>query len=445
VVFCAPFLVPNPPIAHRSRTGGPDSALTLATRPPVPKTGEPPLVGDDPGACDTNPPPANPSPLTAPFGTGATLRIALARSTRHIVLTSADTVILRAASAGAAAALSGRIVITLRRPGAALVRAGAASGFDAALPCTLLSRRETAAIAFNGHRYRGSMVLTGTGSMLLLNCVAMEDYLRGVVPLEMGRRSWQELEALKAQAVASRTYACKHRAARRGQPFDVYGTIADQVYGGADAENAEADSAIGSTRGMVVRYGDSLADIYYHSTCGGHTAAFDEAWNKPACPYLQSQSDLDPDGKPYCAFSPLFDWQESWSADELTAIIGRNIGKMQPGEHFSGTLRRIRVVDRFPSGRVRGCRLEGKGGNIESGGDNVRFILRRNAGSGALLRSSNFSIIENGPDRFTLRGRGYGHGVGMCQMGAVGRARSGQTFDRILKAYFAGTEISRID
>ena len=82
---------------------------------------------------------------------------------------------------------------------------------------------------------------------------------------------------------------------------------------------------------------------------------------------------------------------------------------------------------------------------MESGGDRLRFILRRNSGSGGLLRSSNFTIVENGPDRFTLHGKGYGHGVGMCQMGAVGRARRGESFDRILKAYFTGTEIARID
>jgi len=435
-VFCAPVLTPSTPAkepgsASGRHSGRHDPVLSLS--------------GDDAVGGDAIPLHVNLSPLSPPFKSGAIIRIALSRAAKKTVFFTRDSVFLRQASAGPPIGLSGLIAVVMHSNGRVHLRCGSAPAFRVMLPCTLSTEDETTGIVFKGHRYRGSMVLDGTRDIMVRNCLEMEDYLRGVVPLEMGKRSWQEIEALKAQAVASRTYACKHVLFRQKEPFDMLGTIADQVYGGADAETPEADSAVGSTQGLVILWGDSLADIYFHSTCGGRTAAFDEAWDKPPCPYLQSESDLDPDGKPYCAFSPLFEWDETWSAEEISSIIRRNSGRDNPGEYFSGRLRRIRVLDRFPSGRINSCRLEGKKGYFESRSDHLRFVLRRTSGSGGLLRSSNFTIVENGPRRFTLHGKGYGHGVGMCQMGAVGRARSGQSYDQILRAYFSGTEISTIN
>jgi len=436
-VFCAPVLTPSTP----AKESGPASRHHHSRRHEPLSS----LIGDNDAGSDNIPPRLNLLPLTPPFESGDIIRIALARAAKSAVFFSKDSVVLCTASGGNPIGLSGRIAVAMHNNGRAYLRSGRAPEFRVVLPCTLTAENETSGIFFRGHRYRGSMVLAGSRNIMVLNCLEIEDYLRGVVPLEMGKRSWQEIEALKAQAVASRTYACKHLMYRKKEPFDMLGTIADQVYGGADAETPEADSAVGSTQGMVIRWGDSLADIYFHSTCGGRTAAFDEAWDKPPCPYLQSESDLDPDGKPYCTFSPLFEWDETWSADEISSIIRMNSGGDKSEGYFSGRLRKIRVLDRFPSGRITSCRLEGKNGFVESRSDYLRFVLRRTSGSGGLLRSSNFTIVENGPHRFTLHGKGYGHGVGMCQMGAVGRARSGQSFDQILKAYFSGTQISRIN
>ncbi|MGA3051066.1 MAG: SpoIID/LytB domain-containing protein [Chitinispirillaceae bacterium] len=449
VVFCAPILVPNPPAKQKSVTSTPQ----LQAQPVDTRSGtnakeiaaKPSLSGDASVIGETLPPSHAVSRLSSSLQSGEIIRIALARSASQAVFYVQDTVTLHSASPGEFQRLSGRIAIAMLENRQVAVRFGDSNEFQASLPCTLMTLCETSSISFGARRYRGSMVLEGTGNYAVLNCLDIEDYLRGVVPLEMGKRSWQELEALKAQAVASRTYAYRRIQRSRGESFDLLSTIADQVYGGADAETAEADSAVRSTRGLVVRWGDSLADIYFHSTCGGYTAGFDEAWNKPPCPYLQSQSDLDPDGKPYCAFSPLFEWEETWSADQLSAIIRKNSVRIKGQEPFAGELRKIRVLDRFPSGRVKACRFEGKGGIMESGGDLLRSILRRNSSSGGLLRSSNFTIVENGPHRFTLHGKGYGHGVGMCQMGAVGRACRGERFDQILKAYFTGTEIAQMD
>ena len=131
--------------------------------------------------------------------------------------------------------------------------------------------------------------------------------------------------------------------------FDVKATTDDQVYGGATAETPAADSAVRATEGLVLTWRDSLADIYYHSTCGGRTAAVDEAWDRPACPYLQSESDLAPDGTAYCANSPLFEWEESWDAPSLSAIVRRAVATAAPDARFEGPLRAITVVDRFGS------------------------------------------------------------------------------------------------
>ena len=90
---------------------------------------------------------------------------------------------------------------------------------------------------------------------------------------------------------------------------------------------------------------------------------------------------------------------------------------------------------------LQACRHRG---HIECGGDKLRSVLRRKMATGDILRSANFTVVKNGPHTFTLRGTGYGHGVGMCQMGAIGRARQGQDFEQILRAYFTGVELCRV-
>jgi stage II sporulation protein D len=315
---------------------------------------------------------------------------------------------------------------------------------EVAVPCTLALRGESALFDFGQESYRGFLVIHGGQKPALVNHINMEEYLRGVLPLEMGKVKKEEIEALKAQAVAARTYACNRMAERSAQRFDVVRTIADQVYGGVTVETPEADAAVAATKGMVLVWRDSLARVYFHSTCGGHTAGMHEVWDRPYCEYLCSVDDNDPQGVPYCSISPQFTWTETWSAEQLSKILRNTYGKAFPGKRFAGRLTSIVIRERLPCGRIQACMFETSGGDQECGGDKVRFVLRRKNAAGYLLRSANFEVIENGPNQFSVEGKGYGHGVGMCQMGAIGRARQGQNWREILKAYYKGVEIGKV-
>ena len=149
-------------------------------------------------------------------------------------------------------------------------------------------------VEWNGKRYRGELVFSATDSgLLVVNRLPMDDYLRGVVPLEIGNRTSAEMAAVQAQAVAARTYAYKHLTDTR--PFDMYATVQDQVYGGVDAEKPLSDTAITTTSDVVVLYNGQPITTPYHSTCGGSTAGVSEVWyDQPDQPYLRPVSDRIP-------------------------------------------------------------------------------------------------------------------------------------------------------
>jgi stage II sporulation protein D len=459
-----PFLVPNPPAG--TKTGAAAPRKTPAPAAPAAQqainndtidfaaaftadTGgnwNVPLPGAAVPAAPTTAPVTLHGTITVP---GKTIRVALRRNVSRTVLHTGDTMAVHSSSLAVPARCSGRLTVETKAAGLITIAVNDGLPHEVALPCTLFSVSQSNLFDIGEERYRGSLIVAGreaiTQALTLVNYIAVEDYLRGVLPLEMGKRGWVEAEALKAQAVAARTYAYKHISDNRGdQPFDVVRTIADQVYGGADAETAETDSAVTATAGLVLTWHGSLADAYYHSTCGGATAGVDEAWGRQAREYLSSRSDLAPDGRAYCSFSPSFTWEESWDADDLSRIMHTTARQAVPGSRFSGRLKAILVDERFGSGRIKTCRLVGTGGSVECGSDRLRSVLRRKNASGDILRSANFTVVKNGPHTFTLHGRGYGHGVGMCQMGAIGRARQGQDFEQILRAYFTGAELCRV-
>jgi stage II sporulation protein D len=309
-----------------------------------------------------------------------------------------------------------------------------------------------ALVRLGERRYRGELVVSATDSgMLVVNQLALEDYLRGVVPLEIGgTRPPSDRAAVEAQAVAARTYTiARLTSSRRG--WDLQATVADQVYGGADAERPASDAAVLATRGLVVRYGGRVVgNAPYHSTCGGSTAATSESWWRSRDePWLQRTSDRIPGtDRHYCDGSPRFQWTESWTGARLTALVNRYLGTYTavpaggPGE-----VRAVSVDGRTPSGRVASLTVTTDRGSYVVRGDDVRRLLR--TAGGEILNSTYFSVdgMVVGRDgrlaQLTLRGTGYGHGIGMCQWGAIGRARAGQDFRTILRAYYPGTTVGR--
>lgn len=303
-------------------------------------------------------------------------------------------------------------------------------------------------VQWNGKRYRGELVISATDSgLLVVNRLPMDDYLRGVVPLEIGNRTSAEMAAVQAQAVAARTYAYKHLNDTR--PFDMYATVQDQVYGGIDAEKPLPDSAIASTRDVVVLFAGQPITTPYHSTCGGSTAGVSEVWyDQPDQPYLRPVSDRIPGTNSYyCDPSPRFSWTQSYDAAGLRAVMEKYLANYTNAPKANlGRITGVREQGRTPSGRVAALAVQTESGSYTLRGNDIRFVLRDP--KGAILNSTLFSLstATSGGEvsGLTLTGRGYGHGIGMCQWGAIGRARAGQNYRTILETYYPGTTIGRI-
>lgn len=313
------------------------------------------------------------------------------------------------------------------------------------------STKENAWFSVNGQRYRGFFEISRNGpdAMLVVNVIGVEDYLRGVVPREIGKITPDNVESAKAQAVAARTYTFANLGRRAALGFDLYGTVQDQVYGGMDAEQPLIDQAILATVGLVGTYQDQLIEAYYHSTCGGTTANVENTWNGgQRIPYLRTVNDTrggQNSGKHFCAPSPHYRWTESWSRSQLENSLRKYLPKysnLSSGSQL-GQLRNIYIQQRDSSGRNIRMVVETSTGTYTVKGDKIRWVLRR-PGTDNILRSSYFDIDRNRGGGLTVRGRGNGHGVGMCQWGAMEMARDGFTFEQIIMHYYPGTRLKRI-
>ena len=433
---------------------------------PVPHRGEPPpadtasekRIGEDPldfsaAFRDTVPadgdetlaaahPPQRSRRSRAPLEVPShSVRVLLQRDIREVTVYFVETYRLTA-SGKAVGQVRGRVKITAREGGTDVtIQPASGPPIAVSLPCMFEAPEGYGFVEIEDNSYRGGLqlVFRRRATFSLVNILPVEEYLRGVVPLEIGPRESSEIEAVKAQAVAARTYTYRRMRERETREWDLVATVQDQVYGGITAEEAVSDRAVRATASIAITYGDSLIEAYYHSTCGGRTAAIQDVWDKPPAPYLQGIADVDRRGDAYCAISRYFVWKESWPTDRLSRIAARYSKRTFPHHPCSGTIRGMKVTRRFTCGRVGSCRIQTSTGSFEYGGDRIRFMLRRNASKLPILRSSSFEVQSIDSRHVVLSGKGYGHGVGMCQMGAVGRARAGQSFEQILSAYYPGT------
>jgi len=304
-------------------------------------------------------------------------------------------------------------------------------------------------VVANGRRYRGRINITsGPGGVTVVNRVNVESYIAGVVGPEIGARRPDEVAAVLAQAVVSRTFAIKNRGRWEAFGFDAYADTRDQVYLGVAVETDQTWDAVRRTAGQVLEYDGDVIDAYFHSTCGFSTAGVEEAFGTARTrPYLRPVSDDRGGGHYYCDISPRFRWREEWDASKLRAILSRTLPTVTP---LSGDgLQRITdvTVSRTTrSGRVGELRIVFERGDIRIPGPDVRSVLRPDADR--MLASAAFQLTvtkANGEvTRLVAAGAGAGHAVGMCQWGAIGRARAGQDYRKILTTYFPGTKIEKL-
>ncbi|MCP4568624.1 MAG: SpoIID/LytB domain-containing protein [FCB group bacterium] len=310
----------------------------------------------------------------------------------------------------------------------------------------IASRTKNHGLTYDKKAYHGLLeFVSSSGQIRLVNIVYVEDYLKGVVPLEIGPTPEEQVEAVKAQSVAARTYAMAHLGQYGDESgYDLKADISDQVYGGIKIENQLVNEAVEATRGMVAVYNDQMISAYYHSTCGGTTDDIEDVWDKEAAPYLVSGHDDEA-----CKISKYYTWRERFTADQIILRVEQYLAQERGREVNAGRLTDIRINGRTPGGRVASITFETTNGRFTFNKEKVRWVIKRSDNPKAILRSANFDLdIErhgNGEVReVVFRGRGYGHGIGMCQMGARGLAAKGIKFDSILATYYKNTDLKKL-
>ena len=257
----------------------------------------------------------------------------------------------------------------------------------------------------------------------IIDVVPFEEYVTGVLAGEMPTSF--HIEALKAQAVAARSYVMKKMEYNKDSDYDVVDTIMNQVYLSDDYLRSvwkesyndkinKIKTAVIETKGEYVSYNGDVAEAFFFSTSVGATENSGEIFSKQL-PYLVSVSST------WDEISPLYSTNKTISLKEFYNLLGLS---------YSDTLD-IEKIDITSTGRVNKIKING---NIFTGG---QMIDKLN------LRSSFFEIIKDG-ENVVINTKGYGHGVGMSQYGAEGMARAGYTYDQILKYYYTGVEIKKI-
>jgi stage II sporulation protein D len=264
-----------------------------------------------------------------------------------------------------------------------------------------------------GAQVRGDVVVRPhRDGLQLINVIPLEDYLAAVLGSEMPVSF--PPEALKAQAVAARTYALQKKLDAYSNTFHLGSSVLHQVYGGVNREDPRTRAAVEATRGQVLTYELAPIEAYFHASCGGRTESGQDALQRDL-PYLQ------PVDCP-CGRLPASRWTASVSDAELKSALG------QPAQG-------LRVTGRTPTRRVTRVTL---GDGASMGG----VELRRRLGY-TRLKSLDFEV-ERGGHGYVFSGRGYGHGAGLCQWGAKALADKGRSYTEILSHYYPGAELQQL-
>ncbi len=308
-------------------------------------------------------------------------------------------------------------------------------------------------LSWKGKTWRGQakVFVNARGKLTMALRLPLEAYLMGVVPGEIGALSDALLEAGRAQAVAARSYTMFYRGRRGAEGFDVYATVEDQVYGPVEGERPLATRCVQTTRGQLALYDEAPIRANYYSTCGGVSADVWEGFPSAGMPYLKSTLDRGAT-EDYCARSPQYRWREEWVASDFIKMVTRFAppeGVRMPSQSL-GLLLDVRVVSRSRSARVWRLDIETTAGIVSIPAYSLRRVLRRPGETHPILRSNFFKIdVRRDPETHralyvVASGAGYGHGVGLCQTGALGRARDGQTGEQILEHYYPGATVRRL-
>lgn len=263
--------------------------------------------------------------------------------------------------------------------------------------------------------YRGRLRLVRQGSSIMaINYVDLEDYLYSVVGAE-AVPSWTQ-EALKAQAVAARTYALYKRNTSKNGLYDLDTTTRTQVYKGLKSEYTTTHQAVQSSAGQVMTYNGKIILAVFHSASGGHTENVEDIWTSPL-PYLRGVVDYDHN-------SPVFQWNKTVSPSQFSRVVGG-----------VGNVKSIIPEKTTPQGRIVTMKIVGDRGTKRLKGTDLRKSLK--------LRSTLFRVsLDQG--NLQVTGRGFGHGLGLSQWGAQYLGENGVNYSQILAHYYQNAKLSTI-
>ncbi len=348
-----------------------------------------------------------------------------------------------------------------------------------------LKNDDAYSIEVNNKKYRGDInihITNGKSGMTVVNILSVEKYLYGVIAKEISP-NWS-LEAVKAQAVAARTYAFYSRNKHQNDGYDVCPTTDCQVYGGREGEVPRGIKAVDDTVDQVILYKDKLIPAYFHSSSGGYTENSENIWGT-YLPYLRGVVDYDQG-------SPHYKWEKQFTPNELRELLikaGYNIGTIQAIGISPLAIQPMDTTDRGVSGRVKNIRFIGANGTIQLTGEKLRTILSLksslfdvhimlpvqksiefeisdgigNVGNkkveinlpptsekGYFTDKEDLHRISGRPNEIiSISGFGWGHGLGLSQWGAKVMAEKGPQndptyFKEILKHYYQGVEVRKL-
>ncbi len=274
-------------------------------------------------------------------------------------------------------------------------------------------------LRINGREYPAPLDLVRNGDgIAVVNELALEEYLPGVLLAEAGEKFPKE--ALRAQAVVARTYAAHQRLISAGKPYNILASTAHQQYAGRVPPTSPVWDAVRETTGQVLLWEGEVFPAFYHTESGGYT-------EDPRTVFAaRNMPGLKPVVCPYSTGSPHY----YWNLDIRLSTIGESLRR---GGVDVGEIRRVAVAERTPSLRAATVTVSGTRGSAQLRGNDFRRMLGYDT-----FKSTLFAVAVDG-DVARFSGRGYGHGVGMCQWGAKGMAERGFSARQILEFYYPGT------
>ena len=305
--------------------------------------------------------------------------------------------------------------LTLRALKSGQIQAGS---LQAVQPIIIEPAKDTT-LTWDNNVYTGKLIIWPERKKFsLIEYADLETYLYGVLPYEMSH-TWP-LEALKAQAVAARTYTLKTLETTQHKPFDVYSDVRSQMYKGGGTQYESVRTAVDSTKNKVLTYEGKLFHTFYHGNCGGATDSV-SIWN----PSVKAIKPLDGASCGYDTHSKTYQWHMEIPREKIENYA------QQSG--LSGKLKNIKVARKTRTGRATNITLQTSKGSKTMPCNPFRLA--------AGLRSCKITKIHLQKRSVIFEGHGYGHGIGMCQDGAKGMALAGHSYEKILKHYYPGSKL----